>query len=434
MPVEPSGGDSSSDTRHGQFLGTLAYAPPEQLLGKLDELSAASDVYSLGSVLYELLTGGPPVSGAKSVAEAVAAIEALQHQSPRETRRDIPITLAEICRKAMRMNLAERYQSARALRDDVQLWLDDRPTTAFREPFINTAFRWMRQNQALASSIAILLVMGIVVGSGYWTLRSQSLVRESLLHAKAESAEWESVSEKAIRAANQGDMQNAIALLEQLRTSRGSLSTDQQLTLARLYFFNHDRANTSSQLRSFDSQKADDSQLARYNFQLGDLLYGGTNQEDEGEQLLRQSIASGMLPEAELAYAHGLLAKTPSECEEYLQECLRLDAFHTMARVRLGMCFVLLGKPKSAIELSQFGKQLHKQDWRFSYIIAFAYATSGQQDLMEAELSLVPDTSGTASLKKVWSCQCYGGENAGQKCRHTGNRKVSLPCLLKPHR
>ena len=402
LPVEPSGNTPGSETSYGQFLGTTAYAPPEQLLGKLDELSPASDVYSLGAVLFELLTGKPPVRDAKTVHDAVEQVRLLQSASPRERLPAIPTALAEICRKALRLLPAERYSSARELKDDVQRWLDDSPVTAYREPWLTTAFRWMRRHQAVTSGMAVGCLSLILLGSGYWIVRSQAAAREAeleneklalqndadLAEAKSAAARWQSLSDKANAAQNRGNLPEAIQWLETLQRERGILELDQQLQLAENYFLNQQTEPCSALLAAMDLGDADEGQRAQYSLVRGDLLYG-TNQEREGQALLVAARDSGALSPSAQAYVEGVLAATPIACADSLRRCLSLDPFHAMARVRLGLTQVALGQPLSAIETAKLGKSLDAQDWRYNYVIALAYASMGDRGRMDAELESI---------------------------------------------
>lgn len=170
-PVERSGTASGSETQAGTFIGTPAYAPPEQVLGQLEKLGPRSDVYSLGAVLYELLTGKVPVSGT-TVAEVITKATTGNFPAPRTIDVGIPKPLEAICRKAMSVEVGDRYSSAEELCRDVEHWLDDSVVSAYNEPFVARVHRLVRKNPVTASWIAAGLLMAFLGAVGFGLITS----------------------------------------------------------------------------------------------------------------------------------------------------------------------------------------------------------------------------------------------------------------------
>ncbi len=173
---------SGGQTVDGSFGGTPAYAPPEQLAGKIDLLCPQSDVYSLGAILYQLLTGVPPISGkANAIADLMVLIQKDLIPRPTAIRSGVPRPLEAICRKAMSSEISARYVSAKELATDVEFWLADECVLAYRgqEPLVERAGRLLRRYR----SWTVSTVFGIGVAIACWhstnALAQDTLVEDS---------------------------------------------------------------------------------------------------------------------------------------------------------------------------------------------------------------------------------------------------------------
>ncbi len=168
-------------TDPGRIMGTLPYMSPEQASGRPVQLSPATDVYSLGAVLYQVLTGKPAYSG-ESSKEVLEKVRAAPPPRPSSVLPGVPRPLEAICLRAMDREPGGRYATAVALAEDVQNWLDDERVTAYSERPVEQAMRWARRHKTLVAGGIAALVCAILAIS----VIAVMIARE---RAKTEAAE-----------------------------------------------------------------------------------------------------------------------------------------------------------------------------------------------------------------------------------------------------
>ncbi|MBI5757888.1 MAG: tetratricopeptide repeat protein [Planctomycetales bacterium] len=238
--VDISAMDSDSATKTGSIKGTPKYMSPEQAAGRMQELGPPSDIYSLGAVLYCVLTGQAPFPG-KSTSDILRRVQAGDFPRPREVvvqlvqsgepedvsprttsnsptpnspganaaRLAIPRPLEAICLRAMSLRPSDRYRTAAALAEDVQRWLADEPVSAWQEPVIVRAKRWVRHHQTLVTSAAAILLVAIVslsalsiIVTGKNDDLAQSERRERTARGNAEEQERAAIAALALAETN----------------------------------------------------------------------------------------------------------------------------------------------------------------------------------------------------------------------------------------
>ena len=165
-------------TQVGDILGTPSYMAPEQIRGSSGAITPATDVYALGSILYEMLTGRPPFKGTTplSTMEQVSSIEPL---SPGKLQRHTPRDLEIICLKCLEKEPRRRYTTALELADDLRRFLDRQPIWARQTPVWERAWKWARRRPSAATAILSILIAIVLLLSGalYYNARLRATVR-----------------------------------------------------------------------------------------------------------------------------------------------------------------------------------------------------------------------------------------------------------------
>jgi serine/threonine-protein kinase len=151
----------SSDTRSDAILGTPAYMAPEQARGEVRQVGPAADVYALGAILYEALTGQPPFR-AETRYQTLEWVRSAPVRAPSRLRRGLARGLEAICLKCLEKAPAERYDSAEALAQDLDRWLSGEPVLAWPRSWLVRSWRAGRRHRRLAGRLvlaATLLVL-----------------------------------------------------------------------------------------------------------------------------------------------------------------------------------------------------------------------------------------------------------------------------------
>jgi serine/threonine protein kinase/TolB-like protein/Tfp pilus assembly protein PilF len=160
----------SSITHTLDVLGTPSYMAPEQAVGNNAAVSTATDVYGLGAVLYQLLTGQPPFAGGTTY-ETIKLLLDTEPRQPRLLNPKIDRDLSTICLKCLDKDPQRRYPSALALAQDLQRWLKHEPIQARRTGISTRARKWVRRNRSIAALIA--LSVALAAGSGWIVWKSE---------------------------------------------------------------------------------------------------------------------------------------------------------------------------------------------------------------------------------------------------------------------
>jgi WD40 repeat protein len=200
-------------TGAGAVLGTPEYMAPEQAAGWTNLVGPATDVYGLGVLLYELLTGGPPFQG-NDREDLLQRVVAEAPPSPRSLRRDVPRDLEAICLKCLGKNPAQRYATAAELAEDLRRFLVGEPTKARPAGAWQRAWKWARRRPAAALLLAVSAVaaLGLLAGLAWHGVQVEQLNADlgvALERARQERARAEGQRGLARRTAYAAEIQLA---------------------------------------------------------------------------------------------------------------------------------------------------------------------------------------------------------------------------------
>jgi serine/threonine-protein kinase len=304
---------NSEVTVTGLPMGTPSYMAPEQARGQKSEIGPATDVYGLGAILYDLLTGRPPFRAETSTA-TIQQLLSEDAVPPARLNSRVPRDLQTICLKCLNKEPRKRYASARDLAEDLQRFQRGEPIRARPVRGLERAARWVRRRPALAGALAagVLLASALTVTVVWWHGQRKALQATAVAYAKADLSESE-------RLLDRGDFKASSAVLQRAKDrlreyvppelrDRLSMAFDNLELVTRLHAIRLERALVTP--RALLEAPAD---------LLGVLTVPGTRVPADGHALGAEASSGGHYQEAFREAGIGAPGDDPAEAAARIQ-------------------------------------------------------------------------------------------------------------------
>ncbi len=290
----------------GDILGTPSYMAPEQAGGRCQTLNGTVDVYSLGAILYELLTGRPPFRG-DTPFDIINQLRRDAPPRPSQLRLSVPLDLETICLKCLEKEPHNRYPSAAALAEDLTRFLANQPIEARSVGRVERIWRWCCRNRVVASMIAALL-LAITCGSVgiSWQWRNAIVARYEVIQ-QIKRADAARLAAQTAGVAEHNARREAEARAAQLRSEEDRLQHA---------FLLIEQAPIAAARGDWDDAIAAYSEAIRLRPDIGDFV------EERGSQYLKLTLVE--LAAADIQHAFDL--RKPTHSGQWLRHALlRLD-------------------------------------------------------------------------------------------------------------
>jgi tetratricopeptide (TPR) repeat protein len=312
--------EAQGQTHTGDVMGTPSYMAPEQAAGRIREVGPLSDVYALGAILYEMLTGRPPFGG-PTVLKIIAQVVSAEPVAPGRLHDKVPRDLETICLKCLEKDPKKRYANALDLAEDLHRYLAGEPIRARPVSTAERAVKWVKRRPALAfmGLLSVLAALGLAAGGVWHTVRlraerdraernfeqARRAVDEMLTEVAQEQLAFEPLMEKKRRAL----LEKALGFYQEFLQERGS-----DTTLRRATALANKRVADISRILRLDERavEAYDQAIA---------LLTGLASENPGEPALRQSLAESHNYRGEVFR----MADRLRQAREAYEEALRLQ-------------------------------------------------------------------------------------------------------------
>ncbi|MDG2011996.1 MAG: protein kinase, partial [Pirellulaceae bacterium] len=440
--------EKTMQTQQGQVVGTLEYMSPEQAQLTDSHVDTRTDIYSLGVLLYELLTGNTPlnrssisklgfvdilnrikdeepVKPSSRISESsldLNEIAAVRGVEPTRLFVELRGDLDWIVLKALDKDPDRRYETAASLADDIEHYLNEEPIDARPPTRLYLATKFARRNRVavMAGAVSLVVLMsGIVLTTAQWfrATRAEETVAEQFELLK-ESYRLEIENSRLMKDLDQKNLDAKAELSSEIelligfgRWGEALLKLDtfantpdfgelpMELDFLRLSALDglSQNAELQREIERLETRAEASSYLDQLNLWRGYAFLSGASDTDgkESLRLIRQAIESGNLSESDECFAKGLVNPSLTDALANYQKALALLPYHAQARMQLIVTMIVLGRDEDVLKQLAVAKSMFPGDARYQYAEFAANAFANKRvamTLARTELAKNPDT------------------------------------------